>query len=311
MRFRHSTRCFVLALVLTVMTCSTHRFAAAADQPKDLASALTPLVSALSGRMPQFEITGHVSVPIDGSTQPVDIRMVRYDDESFDLALTHADYAVEIRRRADVTAMALPKHGTVFIGHGAVDTADSLKPAAIAERLISKNSSLGTVSFGLNLLAVGDIEATLRGLVASANFVHDPSRGCWKSGDATVTCPKEHSISVSANDVTVSLDTKSKVGTAPSADEWSGMNMTEIPRGELERTLLCGVRRATEVLQPGRELTKPSQMSRSTENGRLTWIDGQRVATLWGTPEEIGTAHGKLLPEESRRCIESVLYSFG
>jgi hypothetical protein len=50
---------------------------------------------------------------------------------------------------------------------------------------------------------------------------------------------------------------------------------------------------------------------RSTNNGELKWVDGQRVAVLWGTPEQIGMAHGELLPEESRRCIESVLYSFG
>ncbi|MBC7964993.1 MAG: peptidase C45 acyl-coenzyme A:6-aminopenicillanic acid acyl-transferase [Fuerstia sp.] len=310
MRFGHSIKHCVLTLTFAILTCASQGLTLA-DQPKDLASALTPLASALSGRLPQFEVTGHVTVPIDGSTQPIDVRIVRYDDESFDLALTHADYAIEIRRRADVTAMALPKHGAVFIGRGFVDGVDSLKPMAIADRLISKSSSLGKLSFGLNLLAAGDIEATLRGLLATANFIHDPSNGCWKSGDATVTCPKEQSISVSANDVNVSLDTKAEVGVAPSAEEWPGMKVTELPRGELERTLLCGVRRATEVLQPGDVLTKPSQSPRSTGNGSLTWIDGQRVATLWGTPEEIGTAHGKLLPEESRRCIESVLYSFG
>ena len=193
MRFGHSTKRCVLLMAFSVLVCIVQGLAVA-DQPKDLASALTPLASALSGRMPQFEVTGHVSVVIDGSTQPIDVRMVRYDEESFDLVLTHADYAIEIRRRADVTAMALPKHGTVFIGRGSVDAADSLKPMAIADRLISKSSSLGTVSFGLNLLAAGDIEATLRGLLATANFIHDPSKGCWKSGDATVSCPKEQSI---------------------------------------------------------------------------------------------------------------------
>lgn len=112
---------------------------AAADHPKDLASALTPLVSALSGKTPQFEITGQVVVPIDGKPQPIEIRMLRYDDESFDFALTHAEYAIEIRRRADVTAMALPIHKTVIIGRGEVDATNSLKPLAIADRLVSKS----------------------------------------------------------------------------------------------------------------------------------------------------------------------------
>ena len=95
--------------------------------------------------MPQFEITGQVVVPIDGKPQPIEIRMLRYYDESFDFALTHAEYAIEIRRRADVTAMALPIHKTVIIGRGEVDATNSLKPLAIADRLVSKSSSLGTV----------------------------------------------------------------------------------------------------------------------------------------------------------------------
>lgn len=196
MRFGCSMMRCLLALAVAVLPCVCQGLAVA-DQPKDLASVLTPLASAFSGRMSQFEVSGHIAVPIDGSTQPIDVRMVRYDEESFDLALTHADYAIDIRRRANVTAMALPKHGTVFIGRGSVDAADSLKPMAIADRLISKSSSLGSVSFGLNLLAAGDVEATLRGLLANANFIHDPSRGCWKSGNTTVMCPKEQSISVS------------------------------------------------------------------------------------------------------------------
>lgn len=32
---------------------------------------------------------------------------------------------------------------------------------------------------------------------------------------------------------------------------------------------------------------------------------------LWGTPDEIGEAHGKLLGEEAQRCIDSVVYAFG
>lgn len=310
MRFHPFVKRTLSCVVLAVLPLCSQGMALA-DQPKDLASALAPLASALSGKMPVFEISGKVEVPIDGHSQPVDVKMVRYDDESFDLALTHAEYAVEIRRRADVTALAMPKHGTVFIGRGDVSAADSLKPVAIADRLISKSSSLGTVAFGLNLLAAGDIEATLRGLLANAKFIHDPAQGCWKSGDATVSCPKDQTVSVTAKDVVVSLETKTTVGTAPSATEWPGMTVTELTRSELERTLLRGVRRATEVLQPGAELTKPAQTPRTTDHGQLTWIDGQRIATLWGTPEEIGTAHGKLLPEESRRCIESVLYSFG
>ena len=209
-------RC-VCVLTTVAVTCVCHRFTVA-DQPENLASALTPLVSALSGRTSQFEIGGHIVVPLDGSAMSFEVRMVRYDDESFDFEIAHADYAIEIRRRADITAMALPEHGTVFIGRGDVDAADSLQPKSILDRLISKSSGLSAVSFGLNLLAAGDIEATLQGLLASAKFVHDPGKGCWKSDDATISCLKEQSISVNAKDVTVSLNPKADVGASPSTE---------------------------------------------------------------------------------------------
>ena len=268
-------------------------------------------MSILAGREHHFDVTGTIEGPIDGRQQSIEVRVVRYDDESFDLSLSHPDYAVSIRRRGDVTAMALPKHDSVFIGRGDVESADSLRAQDIVSRLISRSSSLNHVSFGLNLLAAGDLEATLSGLLSTVPIEHDAAASTWKSGDVTISFPAENSIDVRADEIFVSLTTKYEVGSAPSAEEWPGMRITELPRQELERTLVRGVRRATEVLKPGPELVKPEMTARSTDHGQLRWIDGQRIALLWGTPEEIGTAHGELLADESRRCIESVLYSFG
>ena len=283
----------------------------AAEKPPDLVTGLKPLVSILVGREHHFDLSGRIDLPIDGKQQTIEVSLVRYDDECFDLSLSHTDFEVTIRRRADVTAMALPKHGTVFIGRGDVESADSLKAKEIVNRLISQSSSLNHVTFGLNLFAHGDLDSTLQGLLSTASFEHDAASRTWKTGDASVSFPTENRIDVRADEVFVSLTTKSEVSTAPSAEAWPGMKITELPRQELERTLVRGVRRATEILKPGPELVKPEMTPRSTDHGQLRWIDGQRVALLWGTPEEIGTAHGELLADESRRCIESVLYSFG
>ena len=283
---------------------------ARAEKPVDLAGGLKPLASILAGREAKFDLSGKVEVPIDGKAQAIDISMVRYDAESFDLVLSHPEYALTIRRRADVTALALPKHGTVFLGKGEVASEDSLSPVAIADRLISDHSKLTQLRFGLGILGAGDIEATLRGLLANAKVQQDAA-GTFTAGGAKISFPADQTIDAKIDGVHVSLTTKMEVSDAPSATEWPGMKVTDLPRGELERTLLRGVRRATEILQPGDSLTKPSMKPRSTNNGELKWVDGQRVAVLWGTPEQIGMAHGELLPEESRRCIESVLYSFG
>ncbi len=285
--------------------------AARAEQPADLASGLKPLAMILAGKEAKFEISGKIEVPIDGKPQPIEISLIRYDDQSFDLQLTHAEYAVSIRRRSDVTALAIPKHGVVFIGSGDAPEDDNLSPNAIAERLISDHSKLTQLRFGLNVLAAGDVEGTLRGLLSNVNFDHDKASGAFSAGSAKISFPDANRIDAKVDNVHVSLATKTEVAKAPSATEWPDMKVTELPRHELERTLLRGVRRATEILQPADSLIKPSMNPRSTEHGELKWIDGQRVATLWGTPEQIGMAHGELLAEESRRCIESVLYSFG
>ncbi len=124
---------------------------AVAEQPADLASGLKPLASILAGKQATFDLSGRVELPIDGRSQTIEVSVIRYDDESFDLTLAHSEYAITIRRRADMTALALPKHGTVFIGKGEVASEDSLKPQSIAERLISDDSKLTQIRFGLGI----------------------------------------------------------------------------------------------------------------------------------------------------------------
>jgi hypothetical protein len=106
-----------------------------------------------------------------------------------------------------------------------------------------------------------------------------------------------------------------RIDTAPDApppvDDWPDMQVEELDRHELERTLSRGARRILEIAAPSTVLTKPSQTPRVAANGELRWIEGQRVALLRGTPEEVGRAHGELLRDESMACIDSVLHTFG
>ncbi len=293
--------CFTLSVPMTM----------ASEKSVDLVTGLKPLASVVSGREAKFELTGKVQVPIDGRTQPIDLSLVRYDGQSFDLSLTHAEYAITIKRRADSTVLILPKHGTAFVGRGSVPEEDSMAPADVMTRLISPASDLVPVTAGLTMLANGNIEDTLKALVALAKLEEQPNTGEWKAGDTVLKFPEAGVVDVQSGDVSVSLVTRMDVGPMPSTDQLNGLKVTELDRGELERTFVRGLRRATEILRPGDSLKKPKMTGRTASHGTLQWIDGQRVATLWGTPEEIGKAHGELLPEESRRCIESVLFTFG
>lgn len=302
------SRLFLLLSFFVVLPASAP---VVAEKPVDLALGLKPFASVLAGREQTFDLSGKVHLPIDGKPQIIDIGVVRYDDDCFDLVLTHPEYAVSIRRRADITALALPKHGTVFIGRGEVESDDSLKPLAIAERLISSDSRLTHLQLVSSLLNAGNIEDVLRYFISSAKVEHDAAAGKWSAGDAAVSFPAENSVHVQLNDAYISLTILTEVKSALSAEEWPDLKVTELPRDELERTLLRGVRRATEILQPGDSLTNPDMTPRTTDHGQLKWVDGQRVAVLWGSPEQIGMAHGELLSQESTRCIESVLYTFG
>ncbi|MFM9068143.1 MAG: C45 family autoproteolytic acyltransferase/hydrolase, partial [Planctomycetota bacterium] len=94
-------------------------------------------------------------------------------------------------------------------------------------------------------------------------------------------------------------------------DTPAGCQKVDLNRGELELTLARGLRRALEVLLPGPALTSPAESNLQVAHGSRRWVDGQRLVTLHGTPEQIGKAHGELLREESLRCVDSVLYAFG
>lgn len=307
--------CFRAAIVVTCLLAA-NILPAAEDSDSlrvsDLVNGIRPLVSSLAGREEKFTIEGQVTIPIDGKPQQVELRSVRYDNESFDFALTHADYAIDIRRRHRETCLYLPKHSVVFIGSGDVAPEDSLSSEQIMTRLVSPASRLSTYAQLTSLFAAGDLDSTLKALLGTQKLSWESEQNRWTVDEKVhVVVQQPGQFVVEAKDVRVALNTTATAGTPASTSDWSGVRIIEIPRDELERTLVRGVRRATEILEPGDQLTNPSQTPRSVANGQLLWIDGQRVALLKGTPEQIGEAHGKLLPDESARCIESVLYTFG
>jgi hypothetical protein len=295
---------FLLFLGLGVGVC-------VGGEPADLVEAVKPFAIVVSGQERGYELRGQVELPIDGRSQSIELRLARYGEESFDLALSHPEYAIEIQRRADTTVLMLPRHKTAFVGRGEVAAEDSLSPTGIIPRLISSSSELTAGTFVLNLLAGGKVEDVLRFLAAQAKLDTQLTDGEWVSGDLKLKFPEVGRVSATVNDVKVQLQLTTSSMEAPAVSSVADYRVTELERGELERTFVRGVRRATEILKPGPQLISPTESRRVHTNGTLEWIDGQRVVTLWGTPEELGAAHGALLPEESRRCMESVLYSFG
>lgn len=312
-------------LSLTVLSLVASLSAAESNSAR-LAKELRPLLETWSGKQPAFSLAADARLPIDGQPQSVELRLDRFDDASFDLKVTHPDYAVQIVRRADMTAMVLPKHSVVFLGRGELasgdaEKADQLAPAGIVGRLIGPES---LVSVYAALATQSDPSATALLLTSALGVKFDEANGSWQAGDVQfrLLSPEAANgngngngkayLSLTAGETTVKLvSSKIESPAAGPADQWPGMNVVELDRAELERTLARGVRRSLEIFAPSPILTVPTQEARKVEHGELRWIEGQRVAILRGTPEQIGKAHGELLRTESYRCIDSVLHAFG
>ncbi|MCP4172343.1 MAG: peptidase C45 acyl-coenzyme A:6-aminopenicillanic acid acyl-transferase [Fuerstiella sp.] len=297
----------ILASALVVGLTQPCVHASDSQQIRSLSKGLAPFLNALSGSAARFRLTGKIQVDIDDEPQSINIRIALFDDDSFDLVLTHADYAVEIRRRADSTTMILPLHQMAFVGTGEVTHDFSLAPKGIVSRLVSPQSVAAPFVLLPGRQAVGALVAFGNSLL---QVEQDRDSGEWLlTDDSPLRFPQPGSLLVSHDQTQVELSVTEDV--PEQSNELSGVQIVEIPRPELEKTLLRGVRRATEILFPAPALKNPPQHPRRTEHGELRWVGDHRVVLLDGTPEQIGTAHGQLLKAEAVRCIESVLYTFG
>lgn len=303
-------RSSVLAAVAAVLVLAGGLASAAEDDAGKLAADLQPLLACLAGKSDTCAVTGDVNLKIDGREQRVTLRLERFSDDAFDLDLSHADYAVQLRRRRDATAMALPLHKVVFVGRGETDPDDRLTPAGITGRLVSPASM---VSVYRTLVQNGDAKSAALLLTGLLKVQRDPESGAWRIGDdVTVEFDDQgRTIQLATKDLQTRLVISDSVSTPAAADAWPGLETVSLDRRELERQLARGVRRTLEIVAPAPRLTAPAQTAKKVAHGELRWIDGQRVALLQGTPAQIGEAHGQLLKTEAMRCIDSVLYAFG
>ncbi len=264
-----------------------------------------------NGRSPKLKKKRERKLARDQENRPVqvfDLRFQRHSPDSFTLAVAHPDYEFEIRRRAETTSLALPRHGLVYVGVGDEPNEDSLDPTGLVRRLVSADSR---VAVALPFLAQ-PTPALVAGFATAALGLAPAADGSWRKGDSALLRINDAGAGVAGRvgGVAVKL-TIGPADIAPAADDWPALNRKDIPRCELERLLVRGIRRGIELFAPGPTLIAPDQVDRDVPHGRLRWVGGQRLVTLWGTPEQIGTAHGDLLATEARRCMDSVLHVVG
>ncbi len=277
-----------------------------------LTSRLRPVHESLNQKQEPFEITGQFDLPIDGRLQHIELSLSRLGPDAFDLSCTHKDFSLQIQRRKDVTVFALPHHKVRFVGQGAVTTEDHLAPEKLLSRLFSADSKIAQYIPLLN--TTPDTWALLLGQFVDIEYQANKQQWLVED-DVVISILGDRSLpvtlKVTGKDWNGSLRFSNGQSVKQTVSKWADFKTVKIDRNELERQLTRGVRRAAAVLAPASRLTNPQQSSRKVEHGELRWVDGQRIAMLSGTPEEIGLAHAKLLREEAIRCLDSVLHTFG
>jgi len=295
-----------MLLVLILLTAWTVRASETTDR---LAAGLAPLLSLVTDSPAPAGIAGSAQLVIDNKPVTIQMLLVRHDADSFDLDLAHPQYSVRIRRRGDATAFALPHHKRVFLGRGPVDAEDQLRPQGLLSRLISSDSMVATYAGWIGKL---DAATAAQTLMALARIEYDAPADRWTVG-------RNVSFQFGSSPQLLDLVDKGQrvtlrrvaVESPKSVEDWPEYDVVALNRADLERQLVRGIRRATEVLIPAPSLTDPARQNRKVSHGELRWIDGHRVVLLQGTPDEIGAAHGELLRDEAMRCIDSVLHAFG
>ena len=296
-----------LAFVCVALAAPTAR--GGDEHAARLAADLKPFCSVISGDHDRLSLTATIELPVNGQVQHVDAKLIRADGASFDLELTHHDYAIQLRRRADITAFALPKHKVVFIGRGDVPADDHLAPAGVVGRLVGPGTMVASY---LPLVQQSDTSTLATLLTGLLKVQYDAAADRWTAGNTLAFRfgDQSRSLELTAGEVKVVVSL-SESGALAAADDWPGYETVALPRDELEQQLARGTRRAMEILAPSPTLTSPAQPARKVANGELRWVDGHRVVLLRGTPEQIGRAHGELLQSEVQRCVDSVLHTFG
>ncbi len=288
-----------------------------------LAQTLKPWVDAFRLTKSRITLSGKGTVSIDQKPQLIEIKLSRHSDAAFDLSLQHPEYAVQITRRNKVTVLVLPKHRKVFWGEGEVDAKDHLESSDLFRRIVRSTTEL---AIPYETVRNFDHEALAELLLSTKGVRMESERQAWLLADnpniSLLTRGAQSTLQVEDEGVDASFvlteGAEEKHGLRQEETmkqwvhrQWPDFEAESMSREELERTIVRGARRALEVLAPSAKLKQPTEKNRSVQNGELRWIEGQRVAMLYGTPEEIGQAHGELLKAEATRCVDSVLYGFG
>ncbi len=238
------------------------------------------------------------------------------------LHLTSPWKNVHIVREEGRTFIALPQQGVSFEGSGPVATpSDSLFPAGFLGRLVTMETQL--FSF-LAILGPSTFDTGLKQLLLP-RLSRIPSTA---SGTLSWELPGHDTISLfpgTPSRIRFEVASSSRgikglrffelsEGPPPPdsflSSEGARLRAVSVSRDDLEKLVFRGIKRFLSIEFPGPAiLGKPA--SAKTENGELRLNGEDLLLMLWGTPLQMGTAHGRLLGPMVTRTVDSTIYLVG
>ncbi len=276
-----------------------------------LATKLEPFLSCLGGKEQSFHLKCSITAEIDRRDQNIVVQLRRLDGQSFVLAIEHDEYPLRLDRTAESTRLLLPAKGIAFTGTGPVEGADTLEPRDLIQRLVSQGSAV----YAYGLVLTNSAAPVAAALLENLAGLKSENGTEWSSAalkEMKLRFSNEPpSLEVTGGDFNLKLERLDEETLKPDSPLPEKFKEEKKSRAELERLIARGVRRALEVLAPSPWLMQPARQPREVQNGKLRWVEDQRLVLLSGTPREVGLAHGKLLKEEARRCADSVIYLIG
>ena len=290
------------AIVITAFLITT--LLVQAGDTSTLSAQIKPALKLLDGSTRQFTLTIDADFKIGQDDQHAKVIFSRTDNETFSLSLEHPAIPIILTRDANRTTLALLDKHVQFVGEGRSD--NELAPTGIMDRLLSQESAASTY-FGIVKRSNSYIAALTLTKLARLKLGAD---GVWTAKSLADTRLKfsDDTLQVDINEVHVTtvLTKKPTMAEIP-----TDLLMVKVDRRELERLIVHGVRRATEVFAPSENLLGPDRDNKKIDHGELRWVGDQRVVILSGSPHDIGWAHGSLLKNEVRHCCDSALYLAG
>ncbi len=249
-------------------------------------------------------------------TRSAELLLSRTGSDSWYLRLQSPWAGVEIRRSATETLLVVAEHLIVFSGRDEADCTSLLNPSGALGRIFTRETSLQGLPF---LLSLGTLDSLNR-LPGCENLFTPVGSATWVvGGEATLTAH------VGSDTARIDIETSVTRGKLETLRHLSfqcveqatlpgplpaGLHDQAVSRAELETMILHAVRRFCSIRFPSADLLQPTSTA-STTGGLVRPFGEHTLLFLYGSPRQIGVAHGKLLGPAIRRMVDSTFYLVG